>query len=102
MALSKPQLVIDHTINLDWDPATQTIKTPIQPTMKVGDTVTVTSSYGNNAMIKFLSPFGEPIATVKSGDVVTFMVGGIYQFQCFINGEQAKNGGGVEIQPHKP
>ena len=73
MALSKPQLVINHTINLDWDPATQTIKTPIQPTMNVGDTVTVTSSYGNNAMIEFLSPFGDPIATVKSGDMVTFL-----------------------------
>ena len=41
MALSKPQLVITHTIQLDWDPATQLIKVPIQPTMNVGDTVTV-------------------------------------------------------------
>ena len=102
MALSKPQLVITHTINLDWDPATQTIKNPIQPKMSVGDTVTVTSSYGDNAMIKFLSPLGEPIATVKSGEVVTLMAGGIYQFQCFIDGQQAKNGGGVEIEPHRP
>jgi hypothetical protein len=34
--------------------------------------------------------------------VFTLLVGGIYQFECFIDGQQAKNGGGVEIQPHKP
>lgn len=102
MALSKPQLVITHTIQLDWDPATQLIKVPIQPTMNVGDTVTVSGPYGKSAMIRFLSPFGDPIATVKDGDVFTLLVGGIYQFECFIDGQQAKNGGGVEIQPHKP
>lgn len=102
MALSKPQLVITHTINLDWDADTQTIKVPIQPTMNVGDTVTVTTTYGKNAMIRFLSPMGDPIATVKQGDVVTLLVGGIYQFECFIDGKQAKNGGGVEVIPHKP
>jgi hypothetical protein len=102
MALTKPQLVITHTINLDWDPKTQLIINPIQPTMNVGDTVTVSSSYGENAMIKFLSPFGDPTVTVKSGDVFTFLIGGIYQFQCFIDGKQAKNGGGVEVIPHKP
>ncbi|HEY2389727.1 MAG TPA: hypothetical protein VGK22_01020 [Candidatus Angelobacter sp.] len=102
MALTKPHLVITHTINLDWDPNTQLITNPIQPTMNVGDTVTVSSSYGKNAMIRFLSPFGDPIATVKEGDVFTLLVGGIYQFECFIDGQQAKNGGGVEVIPHKP
>jgi hypothetical protein len=102
MAMSKPQVFITHTIVLDWDPGTQMILNPIQPTMQVGDTITVSSSYGKNAMIKFLSPFGDPIATVKEGDVLTLMTGGIYQFQCFIDGKQAKNGGAAEVQPHKP
>ena len=103
MALGTPHLVITHTIDLDWDPAKPGyIKTPILPTMNVGDNVTVTSSYGS-AMIKFLSPFGDPpTATVQKGQVVTFLVGGIYQFDCYIDGKKAKNGGGVEIIPHIP
>jgi hypothetical protein len=103
MALGTPHLVITHTIDLDWDDSNPGyIKNPIPPTMNVGDSVTVTSSY-KNAMIKFLSPFGgAPIATVKAGEVVTFHVGGIYQFECYIDGKKAKNGGGVEIIPHKP
>ncbi|HZI58978.1 MAG TPA: hypothetical protein VFF39_19495 [Verrucomicrobiae bacterium] len=102
MAVSTPHLAITHTIDLEWDNSNPGyIKTPIQPTMNVGDSVTVTSSY-RSAMIKFLSPFGDPIATVKAGEVVTFQVGGIYQFDCYIDGKKAKNGGGVEIIPHQP
>jgi hypothetical protein len=102
MALSKPQILITHTIQLDWDPNTQLITNPIQPTMNVGDTVTVAGAYGKKAMIKFLSPFGDAVVTVKEGDVFTLLTGGIYQFQCFIDDQQAKNGGAVEVVPHRP
>jgi hypothetical protein len=102
MAVSTPHLVITHTIDLDWDDSNPGyIKTRIQPTMNVGDSVTVTSSY-SSAMIRFLSPFGDPGATVRKGEVVTFQVGGIYQYDCYIDGKKAKNGGGVEIIPHTP
>jgi hypothetical protein len=102
MALSTSPLVTTNTIKLDWDPETKRIKNPIQPTMNVGENVTVEGPYGKSAMIKFLSPFGEPIATVKDGDVFPLLVGGIYQFDCYIDGKKAKGGGGVEIVPHQP
>jgi hypothetical protein len=91
-----------NTIQLEWDPNTQTITNPIQHTMNVGENVTVAGPYGKNAMIKFLSPFGDEIATVKAGDVFPLVIGGIYQFHCYIDGQKAKNGGGVEIRPHIP
>ena len=74
MALGTSPLVTTNTIKLDWDPETKRIKNPIQPTMNVGENVTVEGPYGKRAMIKFLSPFGEPIATVKDGDVFPLLV----------------------------
>jgi hypothetical protein len=102
MGVSTPHLVITHTIDLDWDDSNPGfVKNPIQATMNVGDSVTVSSSY-SDVMIKFLSPFGDPIATLRKGEVATFLVGGIYRFDCYIDGKKAKNGGGVEIIPHVP
>jgi hypothetical protein len=102
MALGASPLAITHIIKLDWDPDTKTIIVPTQPTMNVGENVTVAGAYGKKATIKFLSPFGQPIATVHDGEVFTLVVGGIYQFECFLDGQKAKYGGGVEILPHKP
>ena len=91
-----------QTIQLEWDPKTHTILNPIQRPMNVGDYVTVTVDGYGSAMIKFLSPFGDEVATLKTGDVYQFLTGGIYHFNCYVDNQKATNGGGVEVQPHRP
>jgi hypothetical protein len=90
------------TIQLEWDPKTHTILNPIQPPMGIDDFVTVAVTGYGDAMIKFLSPFGDEIATLKTGDVRQFLVGGIYQFNCYVDNQKATNGGGIEVIPHRP
>ena len=84
-------------ITFDWtDPQQQTTVTIPEalPTMHVGDSISFTGVNGRQASVRFPSPFGEPSLTVLNGEVLVFKVGGIYQFQCFLDGRQATNGGG--------
>jgi hypothetical protein len=70
--------------------------------MNENDTIAFSGVNGKKAMVKFLSPTGAVALTLQDGEEATFTTGGIYKFQCFIDGVQAADGGGVEILPHKP
>ena len=92
----------DHPITIDWVDFANRLVNETLLTVNVGETVAFSGVNGRQVMVKFLSPAGGEALTLSNGQISQFTTGGIYQFQCFIDNEQAVNGGGIEIIPHRP
>jgi hypothetical protein len=90
-----------HHITLWWDESGKLSMPDMPKTINVGDSVHFSSPQGTIKVV-FLSPFGDPTITLTENSVSKLMKGGIYHFQCALNGNPpADEGGVIDIVPHK-
>jgi hypothetical protein len=92
-------------IMLTYDPTTYTVSvTPNQVTQY--DTIYFTSSQGKVRVV-FVSPFNDGTVEMLDSQQRQLTVGGAYPFLCYFTepgeGEsEARTGGVLDVQPHRP
>lgn len=99
-AVAREILAPTHNITLWWDKDGK-LTMDMPKTVNVGDSVRFSSPQGTVNVV-FLSPFGDPTVSLTENNVAKLEKGGIYHFQCSLNGNPpADEGGVIDIMPHK-
>lgn len=100
---------MSHTfreIVLDYNPKTYAL-TVTPEKVKRHETICFKGTNDTKVRIVFISPFGDELLEMVDSEKRTLSVGGVYHFKCFFTPKggkemQSKQGGILDVQPHRP
>ena len=98
----------DQEIILDYNEANKVTVTPEKVDIKdKTKTICFKGKDGTKVRVIFVSPFGDKLLEMADSETRMLTVGGFYHFLCFFTepGEresEARTGGILDVQPHRP